>query len=120
MEWYYILMIVLGGLIVIAGIIFLVLYLSNKNKKKENKVNEDAILDKLVNLLGSYSNINDVSVNSSRLSISLNNYDVLESNEFKEFVNEKGIGILKSSKKVTLVIGDLANKYYKIMSSNIK
>ena len=51
-------------------------------------------------------------VNSSRLSFVLKNTDILEQSEFKDFVKNNNIGTVKSSKKITLVIGQYANDYY--------
>ena len=111
--WLYILLISIGSGLIIFAISFLITYLLALKKKKQLTSNANSFYSQIVDALGGVENINDVNVNGSRLSIVLNNNEVLSSEQFKDFVNKNEIGTLKTSKKVTLVIGQYANDYYK-------
>ena len=115
MEWYQYLLtitifVALGGLIVLGGFVYLFVYLISLNKKA--KINEEAkgYYVKIIEALGGVSNIKDVSVNSSRLSVVLDSYDNVNQEKLEGLAND-GVGMVKSSKKITLVIGEMASKY---------
>ena len=112
LQWLYILLISIGSGLVIFGLSFLFTYLSALRKKKKLTSNAKEFYHEIVEILGGIDNIDDVMVNSSRLSIVLKNNEVLNKDSFKEFVNKNNIGTVKSSKKITLVIGQYANDYY--------
>lgn len=105
MEWYFIVLICLGVVLLLGGIIFLIIYnVSLKNKKKINK-EAKAYYQVVIDAVGGLGNIIDVTVNSSRLSFVLKNYELVK----KEKLG--GVGIVKSANKITLVIGSMASYY---------
>lgn len=112
LQWLYILLISIGSGLIIFAISFLITYLLALKKKKKLTSNAKTFYKQIVDVLGGIENINDVNVNSSRLSIMLNNNEVLNSYDFKQFVTNNNIGTVKTSKKITLVIGEYANDYY--------
>ena len=110
MEWYHYLLIALGGLFVLGGFVYLFYYLISISNKA--KINEQAkgYYVKIIEALGGVSNIKDVSVNSSRLSVVLESYDNVNQEKLEELAKD-GVGMVKSSKKITLVIGEMAASY---------
>ena len=112
LQWLYILLISIGSGLIIFAISFLITYLLALKKKKKLTSNAKAFYINILNAIGGIENVSDVMVNSSRLSFVLKNTDVLNSEAFKEFVSSNSIGTVKSSKKITLVIGQYANDYY--------
>ena len=48
MEWYHILIIVIVGLIVLAGLIFLILYLSSKANKEKSLGEAKGLYNKII------------------------------------------------------------------------
>ena len=112
LQWLYILLISIGSGLLIFAISFLITYLTALKKKKKLTSNAKAFYINILNAIGGIENVSDVMVNASRLSFVLKNTDVLNSEAFKEFVSSNSIGTVKSSKKITLVIGQYANDYY--------
>ena len=112
LQWLYILLISIGSGLLIFAISFLITYLTALKKKKKLTSNAKAFYINILNAIGGIENVSDVMVNSSRLSFVLKNTDVLNSEAFKEFVSSNSIGTVKSSKKITLVIGQYAYDYY--------
>lgn len=100
------------GIFLIAGGIFLFLFL--KNKKGNTQYNEK--IQNIILNLGGKDNIINVTVKMSRAEFILNNYELVNKEELKNL----GIqGISKTSQKITLVIGnelakDIENTFKKI------
>ena len=112
LQWLYILLISIGSGLLVFAISFLITYLCALQKKKKLTSNANEFYTQIICAVGGIENISDVMVNSSRLSFVLKNTDILDQSEFKDFVKNNNIGIVKSSKKITLVIGQYANDYY--------
>ena len=109
MEWFHYVLIVVGVLL-LAGIIFGIYYGVSINKK--NKTDKQAIgyYVKIIDAMGGIDNINDVMVASSRLSIVLKDNSLIKEEKLQS-IKDDGVGVVKSSKKITLVIGEMAQKY---------
>ena len=111
METYQIILLVAGiaalGILLCFGIIYLI----SKNNKKKNDDNTKEYYKEIIELVGGIDNISEISSVGSRLTLVLNNNDLVDQNTLEVFKN-KGIGIFRTSKKITLVIGDFAS-YYK-------
>ena len=112
LQWLYILLISIGSGLLVFAISFLITYLCALQKKKKLTSNANEFYTQIICAVGGIENISDVMVNSSRLSFVLKNTDILDQSEFKDFVKNNNIGTVKSSKKITLVIGQYANDYY--------
>lgn len=112
LQWLYILLISIGSGLVIFAISLLITYLVALKKKKKLTSNAKTFYTQIVEALGGIDNILGVNVNSSRLSVVLKDNEVLNSYDFKQFVSKNNIGTVKTSKKITLVIGEYANDYY--------
>lgn len=112
MEWYHILLIAIGALIIVFGIVFLIIYLVALKNKKTSSLEAKSFYLEIIDSIGGINNIEDVTVNSSRLNIILKNNEVLNSEKFKNFVSTNNIGTVKSSKKITMVIGEYASNYH--------
>lgn len=105
MEWYYIVLIVIASLVFVSLMVFLIIYLcSLKNKKHMNEQTKNYYL-KIIEALGGKDNILDIQVHSSRLSVVVKDNRLLKENLLE------GIGIIKSSKKITFVIGEMAQEF---------
>ena len=105
MQWYYIVLIVVAAILLIAGCTFLIVYgVSVKNKKK---INEEAkgYYTVIIDAVGGIENIIDVNSNVSRLTF------VLKDNSLIKKEKLEGVGIFKTSSKVTLAIGNMASEY---------
>ena len=111
MEWYHILLIVIASLIVIALIAFLILYLSSKQSKEKSLGEAKGLYNKIVDTFGGIDNITNLTVNGSRLSITLKDSSYIN-NETLKVMTDEGFGVVKTSKKITLVVGEMANHYY--------
>ena len=112
MDWYWIVLIAVGGIILLAALLFVIYYLSSlKNKKKQDNRIKD-FHNKIIEAMGGINNINDVNVMSSRLVLYLEDNGFINPEVLQELI-DNGIGVVKTSKKVTLVIGDLSEKYAK-------
>lgn len=112
LKWLYILLISLGAIIIVVALIFLIIYLVALKNKKASTLEAKSFYLNIVEAVGGIDNIVDVTVNSSRLNIILKDNDVLNGENFKSFVAENNIGTVKSSKKITMVIGEYASNYH--------
>ena len=119
MEWYHILLIVLGSLIIIGAIIFLIIYQTSKKNKEESLKEAKGLYSFILQTFGGANNIEDVSVNGSRLSLVLKDSSYIN-NETLQKMKEEGFGVVKTSKKITLVIGEMAQHYYKAILKEIE
>ena len=112
MEWYWIVLIVIGSILVVGSLIFISCYLISLRKKNKQNENIKDYHNIIIETMGGIDNIIDVYVNSSRLNITLQNNSLINQNLIQEMI-DKGIGVVKTSKKITLVIGELAEKHCK-------
>ena len=111
MEWYHILIIVIAGLIVLAGLIFLILYLSSKANKEKSLGEAKGLYNKIIDTFGGIDNIENVNVNGSRLSLVLKDTTYINQETLK-VMSDMGFGVVKTSKKITIVVGEMATHYY--------
>ena len=111
MEWYHILLIVLGAIVLIGLMVFLIIYLSSKSSKSKSLGKAKELYNKIVITFGGIKNIDNVTVNGSRLSIILKDTSYINNETLQQMTNE-GFGVVKTSKKITLVIGEMAEYYY--------
>lgn len=118
MEWYHILLIVVGSVIAIGLITFLILYLSSKKKKEKTSKQAKGLYAKIVDTFGGINNIADVTVNGSRLSLVLKDTSYINNDTLSVMTNE-GFGVVKTSKKITLVVGEMAQHYYKAIKKEL-
>lgn len=112
MDWYWIVLIIVGGIVLLGALLFFIYYLSSlkSKKKQDNKIKD--FHNKIIEAMGGINNIKDVNVMSSRLVLYLEDNSFINQEVLQELINN-GIGVVKTSKKVTLVIGDLSEKYAK-------
>ena len=112
MDWYWIVLIIVGGIVLLGALLFFIYYLSSlKSKmKQDNKIKD--FHNKIIEAMGGINNIKDVNVMSSRLVLYLEDNGFINQEVLQELI-DNGIGVVKTSKKVTLVIGDLSEKYAK-------
>ena len=111
MEWYHILLIVVAALVVVALLIFSILYITSKKSKEKSLGEAKGLYNKIVETFGGVDNISNLSVNGSRLSITLKDSSYIN-NETLQIMTDNGFGVVKTSKKITLVVGEMANHYY--------
>ena len=88
MEWYHILLIVIGSIIVLGAIVFLILYLSSKSSKAKSLGQAKGLYVKIVETFGGINNILEVSVNGSRLHKFKNNNNKDTTQEEIKIVNK--------------------------------
>ena len=119
MQWYHYLIISVAAAIVLAALIFLVVYLVSKSSKTRSLKEASNYYVNIVKAVGGEDNIVEVTVNSSRLSLVLKDNSLLKNEELDTLKND-GIGIVKSSKKVTLVVGEMASLYEKEINKILK
>lgn len=112
MKWLLIILIALACLVLIFGIVFLIVFLIALKNKKASTLEAKSFYQDIIDSVGGIDNIEDVTVNSSRLSIILKDNEVLNSDNFKNFVASNNIGTVKSSQKITMVIGEFASNYH--------
>ena len=106
MEWYHYVLIGVS-ILVVAFVIYYLISLKNKDKtQKEAK----EYYNKIIDAMGGIDNIKDVMVNSSRLSVVLNDNTLLNEEKLQS-IKDDGVGVVKSNKKITLVIGEMAKNY---------
>lgn len=110
MEWYYILLIVLCGLIVVCSLVFLILYITSKSSKQKSLGEAKGLCKTIIDTFGGFNNIESANVNGSRLSLVLKDTTYINPDTLK-VMSELGFGVVKTSKKITLVIGEMASYY---------
>lgn len=119
MDWYYILLIVLGSILVIFSIVFLILFLISKNQKNKKNKEDNQFVYTLLELFGGLNNIDKSECNGSRLTLYLKDNSFINENTLK-ILTDKGMGVFKTSKKITLVVGALALTYNKVINSMLE
>ena len=65
----------------------------------------------ITDTFGGISNIESVNVNGSRLSLVLKDTTYIN-HETLKVMSDMGFGVVKTSKKITLVVGEMATHYY--------
>lgn len=115
--------VVLYGLIAAAIIIIaiVIVCLIKRSKRKKELAAEQQIIDgyyvNIIEAVGSIDNILNVENVGSRLSFYLKDQSLLQVDKLKEI---NITGIVKTSKKVTLVVGEMAAKYSTSIKAEIE
>ena len=101
-----------GAILLIALLITLIVVLKKKAKRKKEFKEEQKIIDSyyinIIEAVGTLKNIEKVENVGSRLSFYLKDQKLLNIEQLKEI---HITGIVKTTKKVTLVVGEMASKY---------
>lgn len=108
---------VLFSLAALGGIIFLIVFLVARKNKKKIKTKANEFCNQIIEAVGGIDNIIDATAVSSRLSLTLKDNGPIDSDAFKNFVSINNIGMVKSSGKITLVIGEYASNYQVIIKN---
>ena len=119
MQWYHYLIIGVAAVVVLTALIFLIVYLVSKGNKSKTLKEASGYYVNIVKAVGGEDNIVEVTVNSSRLSLVLKDNSLLKNEDLDALKND-GVGIVKSSKKVTLVVGEMAPLYEKEINKILK
>lgn len=118
-TWGIIVMII-GVVFILATIAFIILlkrYLKRKKEFLEEQKVIDSYYKNIIDAVGKIQNIEKVEQVGSRLSFYLKNQSLLQVEALKEI---HITGIVKTSKKVTLVVGEMAAKYAQFIQEEIK
>ncbi len=115
-----IIVIIIGVVFILATIAFIILlkrYLKRKKEFLEEQKVIDSYYKNIIDAVGKIQNIEKVEQVGSRLSFYLKNQSLLQVEALKEI---HITGIVKTSKKVTLVVGEMAAKYAQFIQEEIK
>lgn len=115
-----IIVIIIGVVFILATIAFIFLlkrYLKRKKEFLEEQKVIDSYYKNIIDAVGKIQNIEKVEQVGSRLSFYLKNQSLLQVEALKEI---HITGIVKTSKKVTLVVGEMAAKYAQFIQEEIK
>ena len=115
-----IIVIIIGVLFILATIAFIFLlkrYLKRKKEFLEEQKVIDSYYKNIIDAVGKIQNIEKVEQVGSRLSFYLKDQSLLQVEALKEI---HITGIVKTSKKVTLVVGEMAAKYAQFIQEEIK
>lgn len=115
-----IVVIIIGVLFILATIAFIILlkrYLKRKKEFLEEQKVIDSYYKNIIDAVGKIKNIEKVEQVGSRLSFYLKDQSLLQVEALKEI---HITGIVKTSKKVTLVVGEMAAKYAQFIQEEIK
>lgn len=115
-----IIVIIIGVLFILATIAFIFLlkrYLKRKKEFLEEQKVIDSYYKNIIDAVGKIQNIEKVEQVGSRLSFYLKDQSLLQVEALKEI---HITGIVKTSKKVTLVVGEMAAKYAQFIQKEIK
>lgn len=118
-TWGIIVMII-GVVFILATIAFIFLlkrYLKRKKEFLEEQKVIDSYYKNIIDAVGKIQNIEKVEQVGSRLSFYLKDQSLLQVEALKEI---HITGIVKTSKKVTLVVGEMAAKYAQFIQEEIK
>lgn len=115
-----IIVIIIGVVFILATIAFIFL-LKKYLKRKKEFLKEQKVIDSyyknIIDAVGKIQNIEKVEQVGSRLSFYLKDQSLLQVEALKEI---HITGIVKTSKKVTLVVGEMASKYAQFIQEEIK
>ena len=115
-----IIVIIIGVVFILATIAFIILlkrYLKRKKEFLEEQKVIDSYYKNIIDAVGKIQNIEKVEQVGSRLSFYLKDQSLLQVEALKEI---HITGIVKTSKKVTLVVGEMAAKYAQFIQAEIK
>ncbi len=115
-----IIVIIIGVVFILATIAFIFLlkrYLKRKKEFLEEQKVIDSYYKNIIDAVGKIQNIEKVEQVGSRLSFYLKDQSLLQVEALKEI---HITGIVKTSKKVTLVVGEMAAKYAQFIQEEIK
>ncbi|CCZ84917.1 MAG TPA: PTS transporter subunit EIIB [Candidatus Caccosoma faecigallinarum] len=115
-----IIVIIIGVVFILATIAFIILlkrYLKRKKEFLEEQKVIDSYYKNIIDAVGKIQNIEKVEQVGSRLSFYLKDQSLLQVEALKEI---HITGIVKTSKKVTLVVGEMAAKYAQFIQEEIK
>lgn len=115
-----IIVIIIGVVFILATIAFIILlkrYLKRKKEFLEEQKVIDSYYKNIIDAVGKIQNIEKVEQVGSRLSFYLKDQSLLQVEVLKEI---HITGIVKTSKKVTLVVGEMAAKYAQFIQEEIK
>lgn len=115
-----IIVIIIGAVFILATIAFIFLlkrYLKRKKEFLEEQKVIDSYYKNIIDAVGKIQNIEKVEQVGSRLSFYLKDQSLLQVEALKEI---HITGIVKTSKKVTLVVGEMASKYAQFIQEEIK
>ena len=99
----------IGAALIIAGFLVTFLLLQSKKKKMEPKVAYSS--NDVIEALGGKENIESHTKAGSRISLVLKNYSLVKEDK----LNELGVdSIIKMSNKITLVVKDDSDSFYKM------
>ncbi len=115
-----IIVIIIGVVFILATIAFIILlkrYLKRKKEFLEEQKVIDSYYKNIIDAVGKIQNIEKVEQVGSRLSFYLKDQSLLQVEDLKEI---HITGIVKTSKKVTLVVGEMAAKYAQFIQEEIK
>lgn len=94
--------------VILVFVLFLILFLLKKKKNKKKQEIIDNYYQTIIACVGGIDNIVQISSTGSRLSFVLKDFNKLDENKLKEI---QITGIFKTSTKITLIVGSLANQY---------
>ena len=116
-----------GIIVIIIGVVFIletiafIFLLKRYLKRKKEFLEEQKVIDSyyknIIDAVGKIQNIEKVEQVGSRLSFYLKDQSLLQVEALKEI---HITGIVKTSKKVTLVVGEMAAKYAQFIQEEIK
>ena len=119
-QTWGIIVISIGVVFILATIAFIILlkrYLKRKKEFLEEQKVIDSYYKNIIDAVGKIQNIEKVEQVGSRLSFYLKDQSLLQVEALKEI---HITGIVKTSKKVTLVVGEMAAKYAQFIQEEIK
>ena len=101
------------GVAVAVIIVFIIMFLLGNKKKKGKAAAKSFETNEVFEALGGKENVLTHSKNGSRISLTLSDYDKVN----EKMLNALGVdSIIKMSNKITLVIKDDADSFYKLFN----
>ena len=101
------------GVAVAVIIVFIIMFLLGNKKKKGKVAAKTFETNEIFEALGGKENVLTHSKNGSRISLTLSDYDKVN----EKMLNALGVdSIIKMSNKITLVIKDDADSFYKLFN----
>ena len=113
MEWYEILLIVLGGVVFVSSVAIITIFCVYKHAlidKEKTKQETKDFYHVLIEAVGKIENIDNCTSLGSRINFELKDINLVNQDVIKT-IQDKGIGIFKTSKKITFVVGEFADRY---------